>query len=188
MGSAIRIGAVFFSLATLAHAELDLTPRVEEYELDGIKRRQLVFTDGERHITYAPPRNWEYSGGGTRFVLHPRTASSAEASITVSKLPRPEVFDAITIKRLCDEVLASVPGGATNVALVSQQLSPLLIDRKETFLIVINYDYYSLPYAKSVMFLNRQSEQVRFELTSDRNAFRDLQKAFVSSHYSWQNL
>jgi hypothetical protein len=188
MGSAIRIGAVFFSLVTVTHAGLDLTPRVEEYELDGVKRSQLVFTDGERHITYAPPRNWEYSGGGNRLVLHPRSASNVEASITVSKLPRPEVLDEATLKRLCDEALASVPRGATNVALVSQQLSPLLIDRKETFLIVINYDYYSLPYAKSVMFLNRQNDQVRFELTCNRNTFGELQKAFMSSHYSWQNL
>ena len=188
MGSAIRFGLICILLADFAYADLDLTPRVEEYDLDGVKRTQLVFADGEQRITYTPPRNWEYSGGGNRFVLRPRSISSAEAGITVSKLPRPEIFDEGTIKRLCDEVLSSLPSGATNVALVSQQLSPLLIDRKETFLIVVEYEYYSLPYAKSVMFLNRKNEQVRFELTCNRTTFRDLQKAFMSSHYSWQNL
>ena len=88
----------------------------------------------------------------------------AEAIITVSKVSRPEGFEETTIKRLCDETLASLPRGATNT-IVSQQLNPLLIERKETFLVVISYDYYSTRYAKSIMFLNRQNEQIRFELT-----------------------
>lgn len=187
MGSAIRTVLVLIFLAGFAHA-LELTPRVEEYELDGVKRHQLVFADGERRVTYTPPRKWQYSVSGNRLVLHPEFGSVAEAIITVSKVSRPEVFDETTIKRLCDEVLASVPRGATNVTAVSQQLNPLLIEGKETFLVVINYDYYSARYAKSIMFLNRQSEQVRFELTSNREKFPDLQKAFLSSHYTWQNL
>ncbi len=121
-------------------------------------------------------------------MLRPASESSAEATITVSNLPQAQIFDDATTKRLCDEVLASVPSGATHVTLVSQQLNPLLIERKETFLVVINYDFYSYPYARSVMFLNRQNEQVRLQLTCLRSAFPELQKAFQGSHYSWQNL
>lgn len=128
------------------------------------------------------------TGGGNRLVLRPASESSAEATITVSNLPQAQIFDDATTKRLCDEVLASVPSGATHVTLVSQQLNPLLIERKETFLVVINYDFYSYPYARSVMFLNRQNEQVRLQLTCLRSAFPELQKAFQGSHYSWQNL
>lgn len=188
MGPPVRIGVFLVSLASFAQADLDLTPRVEEYQLDGLKLRQIVFADGERRVTYTPPRKWEYSGGGNRFVLHPASESVAEATITVSKVPRTEVFDETTTKRLCQDALSTVPSGATNVTLVSQQMNPLIIERKETFLVVINYDYYSYPYARSVMFLNRQKEQIRFQLTCDRNSFRDLQKAFEGSHYSWQNL
>jgi hypothetical protein len=64
----------------------------------------------------------------------------------------------------------------------------LLIDRKETFLAVISYDYYNQSYQQSVMFLNRTNEQIHFQVTCDRTAFRELQKAFENSHYSWQNL
>jgi hypothetical protein len=53
---------------------------------------------------------------------------------------------------------------------------------------VITYDYYNQAYERSVMFLNRQSEQVCFQLTCLQAAFPDLQKAFQSSHYTWQNL
>lgn len=188
MGPPIRVGLILISLAGLARADLELTPRLEQYDLDGVQLRQLVFTDGDRRVTYTPPKNWEYSGGGSRFVLHPASQAAAEAVIAVTKLPTAEVFDQTTTKRMSDEVLGSVPRGATNVTLVSQQLNPLLIERKETFLVVISYDYYSLPYAKSAMFLIRKNDQVRFELTCNRAAFQDLQKAFMSSHYSWQNL
>jgi hypothetical protein len=188
MGSAVRICLAFISLTGLARADLDLTPRVEEYDLDGVKLKQLAFADGDRRVIYTPPKKWDYAGHGNRFVLRPPSQSAAEAIITVSKTQRREVFDEVTTKHLCDEVLASVPSGATNVSLVSQQMNPLQIERKDTFLVVINYDYYSYPYARSVMFLNRQNEQVRFQLTCYRNAFRDLQKVFQNSHYSWQNL
>jgi hypothetical protein len=188
MGSAVRIGIILISLAGFACADLEFSPRVEEYDLDGVKLKQLSFADSERRVIYTPPRKWVYSGVGNRLVLHPPSESAAEAVITVSKTQRTEVFDEATTKRLCDEVLASVPRGATNVILVSQQMNPLQIERKDTFLVVINYDYYSYPYARSVMFLNRPNEQVRFQLTCYRNSFRDLQKAFQNSHYSWQNL
>jgi hypothetical protein len=188
MVNAIRISAALISTAGLAYADLDLAPRQQEYELEGVKLHQLVFTDGEKNVTYSPPRNWECSGNRNRFVLHPATQSGAEGEITATKSASVENFDQATIKRLTDEVLASVPQGATNVGLVSQQLNPLLIDRKETFLVVISYDYYGQPYQRSVMFLNRKNEQIRFQLTCYRNVFRELQKAFESSHYSWQNL
>ena len=188
MVHAIRIGAALLATEVLVYADLDLTPRQQDYELEGVTMHQLVFTDGPNQVTYAPPRNWEYSGNARRFVLHPRSVSGAEAEITVTKLSRAGDFDEETIKHLCDEVLASVPSGATNVALVSQQLNPLLIDRKGTFQVMVRYDYYSQGYERSVMFLNRNNEQVRFQLTCYRNAFQELQKAFQGSHYSWQNL
>lgn len=185
---AIRTAATLVATAGLAYADLDLTPRQQEYELEGIKMQQLVFTDGQKQITYAPPRNWDYSGSGNHFALHPRAVSGAAAEITVRKLKDPGDFGAETVKQLCDEVLKSIPAGATHAMLVSQQLSPLLIDRKETFLVVVSYEFYGQAYKRSVMFLNRTNEQVRFELTCSREAYPDLEKAFESSQFSWQNL
>ena len=92
------------------------------------------------------------------------------------------------MKKLSDEAIASVPGAATHAVLVSQQKNPLLIESKETFLVIINYDCYGTPYARSVMFLNRKREQLRFQLTSPRWSFAPLQKEFLGSQFSWQNL
>ena len=188
MVHAVRISAVLLCTAGLAYADLDLTPRLQTYELEGVQMRQLVFNDGEQQVTYSPPRNWEYSGGGNRFVLRPKTETAAEAEITTTKTQSPASFNQASVKRLTDEVLSSVPENATNVELVSQQVNPLLIDRKETLLVIIRYNYYSQSYQRSVMFLNRKNEQIRFQLTSYRDSFEKLQKSFESSHYSWQNL
>ncbi|HST29228.1 MAG TPA: hypothetical protein VLK27_00125 [Chthoniobacterales bacterium] len=149
---------------------------------------RLAFSDGQTEITYTPPKNWDYSGSGNHFSLRPHSVSGADAEITVNKLSGGGDFDEEATKRLCEEVLKSVPSGATNTTLVSQQLNPVFINRKGTFLVVISYDYYSQAYERSVMFLNRSNEQLRFQLTSYRNAFQELQKAFASSHYSWQKL
>jgi len=103
-------------------------------------------------------------------------------------LARPETFDGETTKRLTEEVLFSVPGGATNVGLVSRQNNPLMIEGKETFLVIINYDFYGEPQSRSVLFLDRKKDQLRFQLTSPRSNFQHLQEVFRSSYFSWQNL
>lgn len=156
--------------------------------MDGVKVRQILFADNSRQVTYAPPRGWHYSGNGNHFSLQPDGSSDARADIDVVNMAQPQVFDESTMKRLCDEVMAAAPKGATQVAIVSQEKNPVMIERKETFLIVINYNYYGAPYARSVMFLNREKDQLRFQLTAPKWSFPQLQKAFLTSHFSWQNL
>ena len=56
MGSAVRIGATLISLAGFAQADLNFTPRVEQYDLEGVKLKQLTFADGERRVSYTPPK------------------------------------------------------------------------------------------------------------------------------------
>ena len=45
-----------------ACADLQLTPRISEYEGDGVKFKHLAFSDGgAKEITYSPPQGWDYS-------------------------------------------------------------------------------------------------------------------------------
>ena len=66
-----------------ARAELDLTPKLSEYELDGVKFKQLAFSDGSKNVTYAPPRGWDYSGSATQLTLRPPAKSQAEATFLI---------------------------------------------------------------------------------------------------------
>jgi hypothetical protein len=175
-------------LVASARADFDLTPKLSEYELDGVKFKQLAFSDGSETVTYAPPRGWDYSGSAAQLILRPPSKSQAEAKITKVALLQPASFDEETIKKLVQEVMASVPNGSTEIQLVSQEKNPLIIERKETFLVVLSYNFYGGAYSRSILFLNRGNEQIRFQLTSTQVDFKELQKAFLGSQYSWQNL
>ena len=98
------------------------------------------------------------------------------------------MFDEKSRKKLTEEALGGVPSGSTNVTLVSQEMNPVKIGGKETFLVIVSYVFYGEQYARSMMFLNRGSEQIRFQLASRAADFEDLQRAFLASHFSWNNL
>lgn len=175
-------------LASIGQAELQLTPTVDEYQLDGAKLKQLAFHDGDKKITYQSPRGWGYSGSTTQLTLHPPNKNQAEATVTRIPLSQPGQFDDDTLKKLGAEAVAAVPNGSSNVTVESQEKNPLLINRKETFLIVLRYNVFGQAYSRSILFLNRGKEQIRFQLTCRQADFKELQKAFLSSQYSWQNL
>jgi hypothetical protein len=175
-------------LAGIAQAELQLTPSVDEYVLDGVKLKQLAFPDGDRKVTYQSPHGWDYSGTATQLTLHPPNKPQAEATIT--RIPRSDQsqFDDETLRKLVAEAVALVPKGSSNVAVDSQEKAPLRIGRRETFLVVLSYSLFGSSYNRSILFVNRGGEQIRCQLTCRSADFKELQKAFSSSQYSWRNL
>jgi len=175
-------------LIASAHAELDLTPKPSHYELDGVKFQQLAFSDGSKIVTYAPPRGWDYSGSPTQLTLRPPGKSQAEATIKKVALSQPASFDEGTVKKLVHEAIAYVPPGSTDIQLISQEKNPLIIERKETFLVTLSYNFYGAAYNRSILFLNRGKEQIQFQLSCRGGDFRELQAAFLASQHSWQNL
>jgi hypothetical protein len=185
----IALPLLLLLFAISASADLQFTPKVVEYELDNITFKQLAFSDGTgKEVTYQQPDGWDYSGSAAKLTLHPPKAAQAEGTITTVTLSQPGVFDGATPAKLAEEVLASAPKGSTNVTLVSQEKNPLLIGRKETLLIIISYTFYGQNYERSVMFLNRGNEQVRFQFVSRAADFKDLQRAFLASQFTWKNL
>jgi hypothetical protein len=175
-------------LTGIAQAELQFTATVDEYVLDGAKLKQLAFHDGDQKVTYQSPRGWSYSGSTMQLTLHPPNKAQAEASITRVPRSEPGQFDDETLKKLVAEAVALVPKGSSNVTIESQEKNPLLINRKQTFLIVLNYNLFGQAYNRSILFLNREKEQIRFELVCCSADFKELEKAFLGSQYSWRNL
>src|SRR5207249_4570218 len=82
---------------------------------------------------YSPPRGWDYSGHAAQLTLQPTGKDQAEARISKVTLSQPASFDQETVRKLVQEVMASVPNGTTHIQLVSQEKNPLMIERKETF-------------------------------------------------------
>jgi hypothetical protein len=171
-----------------ARAGLQLTPSITETEIDGAKLQQLAFSDGDQKVTYQSPRGWDYSGNGAQLTLHPPKKPQAEAMVIRIPRSEPGTFDEASLKKLIAEALASIPGGSTNASVVSQEKNPLLIGRKETCLIILGYEFYGQAYKRSILFLNRDRDQIRFQLTCREADFKDLHKAFLGSQYTWHNL
>ena len=178
-------GAFFIASA---HAELQLSPKVSEYELDGVKLKQLAFSDDGKTVTYQSPRGWDCSGSATQLTLRPPNKAQAEATITRVPLSQPGSFDDESLKKLVSEAAARVPKGSENISVVSQEKNPLMIQGKETFLLTFSYTFYGQKYARSILFLNRGNEQIRSQLTCREADFKELQRAFLASQYTWQNL
>jgi hypothetical protein len=184
----VLVTSLVLLTSTLA-ADLHLTPRSVDYTLDGVKLTMVAFSDGSgKSVTYSPPSGWEYSGSLAKLTLRPPNKPQAEGTISTVSVQEAKAFDDETTKKLVDSVLASVPQGSTDITLLSQEKNPLMIERKETFLVVIGYTFYGAHYRRSVMFLNRGKEQMRFEFVSLERDFAELQRAFIGSQYSWQNL
>ena len=105
---------IFFASSTLlvcpAVADLQLVPRPVDYVLDGVKLTQLAFSDGTgKEVTYAPPTGWECSGSATKLTLHPSNKPQAEGTISRRPMAEPAAFDEAAMKKLTDEIVASVP-------------------------------------------------------------------------------
>lgn len=181
---------VFFVSAIIipVQAELQLTPAISEYQLDGVKFKQLAFPNGDKRATYQPPPGWNWAGSANQLTLHPVGKSQAEAIISKTPLPQSVAFDDETINKLVAEVIASLPKEATAVKVVSQGKNPLVINRKETFQVVISYNLLGQTFNRSILFLNNDREQLRFQLVARPSDFKELQKTFQASLYTWQNI
>jgi len=171
-----------------ARAELQLSPSIAEYELEGAKFKQLAFRDGDKNATYQPPRGWEYSGSATELILRPPGKTQAEARITRLSRTEPAGFDDETLKKFTANIAALAPQGSSAVTIVSQEKNPLRISGKETFQLVLSYTLFGQVYNRSILFLNREHDQIRFQLVAREADFTQLQRAFQASLYTWSNL
>lgn len=178
-------GALFTSFA---HAELLLTPKLSEYKGEGATFKRLEFSDGGKTVTYQSPRGWEHSGNSTQLTLRPPGKAQAEATIIRFPLSQPGSLNEESAKKLVGEVIAQVPRGSENISVVSQEKNLVMIEHKETFLITLRYTFYGQKYGRSILFLNRGNEQIRFQLTCHETDFEELHRAFLRSQYTWQNL
>lgn len=182
----LLLGGAFFT--TVAHAELNLTPKAAVYKADGATFTRLEFSDDDKTVTYQSPRGWEYSGNSTQLTLRPPNKVQAEVTITRIPLSQPGNFDEESLKKLVSNAVAQVPKGSENISVVLQEKNSLMFQRQETFLITLSYTFYGQKYGRSTLFLNRGNEQIHFQLTCHEADFKELHRVFLASQNSWQRL
>lgn len=173
-------------VAVSAKASIDFTPTLGERILDGIKFQQLIFHQDSHKITYEQPRGWKFAGDSQRIRFTPTDVTQAQAEIEQLPLQTPQNFDEATIKRLQEEARAAIPSNCLNVSIVSAEKNPLIVNRLETFEVVVSYQLSGVEFERSVLFLNLPDTQLRFRVTARKQDFEKIHKAFRGSIYSWQ--
>jgi hypothetical protein len=169
-----------------ACAELDLTPHASQYDVEGMRFQNVTFLDGEKKVTYTPPTGWAYRGNALEAVLSAPNKVQAEVTIRKQPLKASLAFDEGAAKQLATQAAAVLPGGSTNVEIVSQELNPLRINLKDTIEVVLNYSAFGQAFTRSVLFINRGQQQFTFTLDCQKADFAGLHKDFYSSLYSME--
>jgi hypothetical protein len=180
---------VFFLLGPplwCAFAGIDFTPTAGERTFEGIKFPELYFREKDRKVSYEQPRGWKYSGDSSRIRFTPPDVAQAFGEISQTPLPAPQNFDEPTMKRLQDQVLASLPPDSRNVAILSTEKNPLVINARETFEVTVAYELYSERYHQSVLFMSLPDTQITFRFVARKPDFEKLHRTFRKSLGSLQ--
>jgi hypothetical protein len=184
----IYLATLSLALLTSARAGIDFTPTSGERNVEGIVFKQILFHQDGHTIAYEQPRGWTYTGGASGIKMAPPNVSQAQATIEQSPLSAPHSFDEATVKQLQQQVLASIPSGAQNVTVVSEEKNPLRINQQETYAVTVAYNFYSEDYHLSVIFANLADTQLRFRTVARKADFEKTQREFRASLFSlrWQ--
>jgi hypothetical protein len=185
----MRILAILFlAFLSSARAGVDFTPTGGERVLEGIVFKQILFHQDGRTIAYEQPRGWTFTGDAGAMKLTPPNVSQAQATMEQAHLSAPQTLDDATTAQLRQQVLASLPNGAQNVALVAEEKNPLRINQRDTYAVTVSYNFYGQDYALSVLFVNLADTQLRFRTVARKADFEQVHRAFRASLFtlSWQ--
>jgi hypothetical protein len=165
-----------------ALGQLNLNPTQSTRQLEGVTFQELVFQHGTARVTYEPPSGWSYRGSATTLSLKPPQRSQAEATIQTMPLSRQSSpLTPESLVALKQRAMALVPSGAANVEVVSEEQSPIRIDGRETFEVVLGYVLYGQRFQSSVLFLSLDDAEMLFRLQCPSSDFADFSKLFRGS-------
>jgi hypothetical protein len=149
----------------------------------------LAFDNGtSTKATYQPPRDWKYSGGTDYLDLKPPNLS--QTSVRVTKLPAAKLFsfNHEGQTQLTDLAIASLPERSQQVRVESQEVDPLKIGGRQTFLVELSYISFGEKFFCYSLFLDRKPEPLSFRLSCRESQYQELRQLFQYSLHSWQNL
>lgn len=175
-------------LLVSAAAPIDFTPIGGQRTLDGVIFKQLIFQQDGHAIRYEPPRDWGYSGDAAGLRLNPTDISQAKATVQQVPLAAPQIFDEPTVKQLQQIALAALPPGATDQALIEEEMNPVQIHQQPTYGVTFGYKFLGQEYVANMLFVNLGDTQVRFRAVARKADFEKVWRAFRGSLFglSWE--
>jgi hypothetical protein len=112
------------------------------------------------------------------------------ARVKITQQPRGSTIslDPEGRKELKERVIASLPEGSENIRVENEELNPLQIDGKQTYLVEVSYVAFGEKFACYQLFLDRPPQPIVFRLSCPQAHYPELRQVFQKSLYSWQNL
>jgi hypothetical protein len=186
-GGCLALGVVGLT-APAASAEIDFTPRPSTYELEGSRFPNVAFADGRKSVFWTPPVGWKINGSGNRVDLKVADTPQAAGSFSSVDLAEPLGVDEQNTPKFVEALVASLPREISKPEILAVTRNPLRICGHETLDVTVRYTLNGQAYCKSVLFLARGREQLRFELAARENDFAKLHEALEKSLYSIRGL
>ena len=185
----IKLALVTIGAASLARAEINLTPTYSVRQLDGCKFPQLEFRENSnRNITYELPKGWTCMSRDkfTLALMPPATKDMVSAKIKYIPVAGPLVLDDVQLKHFKETASQLLPPESVISGEPRITPDPLLLNGHHTCEIDILFGLHSHRLRMSVLFVDLGESQLRFSLIARPSDFEDLHKAFQESWYSWQ--
>lgn len=182
-------GLVIVLASSASKADLDLSPQLVTYELDGFPFSQLAFENGRKgKATYDYPTGWTYSGNRNQLELQPPRLSQTSIKITLQPRGSRIALDAEGQKELKEKAIASLPQGSEQIKIENEELNPLKIEGQETYLIELSYVAFGERFDCYQLYLDRNPQPIVFRLSCPQKDYPELRQLFHKSLFSWQNL
>lgn len=166
---------------------LDLTPFMDERELEGFRIPIVRFGDGTRRVSYRPPDKWRVAGNETDLNLIPPNRTGCAVKLSVR--PRPPGLQEGSDPR--DELKKwarnLLPADAAEVAVLSENASPFMMGRLVSHEFVFGYESRAAHFVRSVAVVDLSDKQ-RFIVMVDARPedFESLHKETIASMFSWE--
>jgi hypothetical protein len=179
------IALLAFAISHTATAGINFSATVTEQVFEGMKYQQLAFRDDKGTITVDLPPRWTYRSAPERLQLQTGAGDFAEGLIEAVPAEAPRPLEDADVAAFEAQVLASVPAGAQDVAVVARERNPIPVGGDETFEIVVRYKTLGYTFLRSTLLVNRAEDRLICRFTARESDFRTLSVAFRRVLQSW---
>jgi|GEM_PF-1151770 len=177
--------ALSFAAAAGSKGAVDLTPTPSEYTAEGITYKRLVFQDGNRRISYEPPRQWIYRLVGESLRLAPSAETTAEATIQAIPLRSQQDLDDNSIAAIKEHFSRNIPPGSLGVTMLAGQEHAVPV-KAPNYEVSASYQALGDTFVRRALYVNLPDTQLVFRFTARKSEFDVLYRLFRASILSWE--
>jgi hypothetical protein len=179
---------LLIALALTSARGIDFAPREVKAVGEGGEYSYLRFSDGEKAVTYNPPKYWSFRGRGAVFRLDPVNITGAECEISYLAMETPLVASEANLQTFEALALESLPPGATKIETETTTFNPCELDGQKTVEVTISCVLFGQPLKISRLYLTRKEDMLRFTVLTKPGDFEQVRQTFHASLHTLAGL